>query len=259
MITVERHSFFRSAPDYHNYRFSEVAPECVHKKSMECGCTSSVDVRPDGKPHQVNQEVILSHDSHGPVSFRFSSLWLTFGDMGRDGHSYFRFSPTEHSVHVEITLPGYGYVGYFFVHLHMGQKIDTSNLMNGHSPSRVINLDAIGPTDLWMHDCNFGDEAFKTLDECAETEMWREIFSDVQNIRFHASKYLTDEITPVSVIRTLAEADSKLIDTADSVASRLWPIASELEKTELFHVGDELHRRVHKGVDPWNITNVLKS
>jgi hypothetical protein len=209
--------------DDRTLRFVEHAPADVHETDHDvCGCTRNVIERPSGKPHEVRPVIVL-HARRDPftIEFDLTSQWLTFkfdeplpavqdaahpanrkmrshfhGIKKPDPHAYFMFG--ENKLNIEIALDGYGLTDCFFAHVFIGNKVDTSTMMNGHSPSRIVDLSKIGADDVWVHDCICGPEAMRILPSIC-TNLYRTMNEDMNAMRTRIRPYALDLMGEVSV------------------------------------------------------------
>jgi hypothetical protein len=241
-VVVERYSFFQR-PGGGLARWTETSPIEAHIHHFECGCTTNAKTRPLGEPKSVQQTVTVSA---GDAALSLGTGWLTFKKAGWEDHKYFMFNPSERSMKIEIMLPGYGLVDCFFAHLYYGSSVDTSMLMNGHSPTRLDLSDVAGKH--WLHACCLGKEVKRHLSSPAETALLDAAYGLHERIQLTSARYVADLSSPVDVLREHVEADPALL--ADFLALRdlLGPIAADIRSTEIFKLTSDLDREVDRQI-----------
>lgn len=246
LVKVERNLFFK-VQGGGSLRFVEHAPASAFAEDEhhDCGCTTTVRARPAGTPSQVQQEFYIEDENASLRLIGLDGPWLTFGKFGSDDeHAYFMFNKNERSVRVEITLPDYGLTDCFFAHLYLGNAIDISRFMNGHSPSRIVDLSKIDAQQLWAHGCSFGSEAMRFFSDAAEIEKWREVLHCATEIGQRVGAYNLDRSSTVEALRARLEADNEILDHAAKLKALLTPIV-DIKSTEMFRLCSEIDREIH--------------
>ncbi len=254
MLTVEQHSFFDSPTGVQ--RFSEYWPPRPHltQDHQICNYTRQVCERPEGIPNEVDQKIILSGEEGLPWDFNLVSGWLTFrwgmpnekGQRPHDPHAYFMFGPSggNNGLRVEVVTPHIheDFLEHTFLgDLYLGNKIDTSRLINGHSPSKIVNLSSINPDDLWTHVCWFGKESFSFI--CgSEAEMWKGLIEKSRNVRAGAKLYLYGHRYSVEEIYRKIEG-RPFLQLADEIRRALQPLALNISTTKFFKICKEFQAR----------------
>lgn len=272
LVRVDRFTFYRSTSGP-TLRFVEHAPPAPEHDHEICDCTRNVSARPPGNADQVTQEVLVDGNVDGMRStFRLleGSLRFEWGPkpatdhriakLLRDGgaHANLRFGRHsngyggrgEHSVEFGCTLPGHGPslpgdgpLGYFGTTLYMGNRIDTSRFLNGHSPSRTSDVKALGPKDLWLHgyvwDADFLLERVRTMPDSEEANAWRDVFLHMQEIQLRNARYLFPEPS-VEELRTHASNDHDLLSRVCFVRETAARFIRSLRSTDLFRIDTEI-------------------
>jgi hypothetical protein len=248
-----------------NLRFTETSPVEHQEDHQICNCTKAVSARPSGTPRQVTQVVEVREqieDRHvelrasAPDALFFTFMWSVPGAKQESGFHYAEkraglppqthhayFWVTTSKIQIEIIKPGYGLTGCFFGHLFMGNKVDTSTLFNGHSPSRVVELENLSPEDIWCHDCGFGTEATELLNECPETEFWRDLLQRAGQVSQTMLPILNDHTSDIETIRHRAQAHTPFTDLAAWAIPRLNDRITNLDTSELFLRCDSVYRQ----------------
>lgn len=254
-VKVKRNSFFRQAKGA-TLRFTETSPpeEDQHDHQL-CNCTKNVCVRPDGEPEQVNQSLVIEQQMGdrrlsleiygGKIHINF--YWPDAEAREKKAHAYFWHHPNPNRFQIEIIKPGYGGTGCFFGSLCFGNDIDISRLMNGHAPSRIIDLAKIGDDEVWAHECSWGTEAMATFDPTnAETGFWMELHKDCSQLEARLADKVADVSTPVDELRAVFEEDRELLDFAQARSSQLSDILDRLDDTVLFKCCDDVYCRTRE-------------
>lgn len=263
-IEVVRYSFFR--PPGHrgrNLRFTERSPEGPCEEGRLCNCTEAVRERPVGEPYEVQQEILAKgthpnglrarHRLAGSYAPEFYFEWgdalvlassreghVTARKMpGRENHAAFIFGRQANALKVEITLPGYGLVDCFFGRLYFGPNVDTSKLMNGHSPSRIVRTSEIGPRQLWVHECRWGAEAMAVLPDSTEVDFWWNVKGRVDAI---TEGVKADPKASPDEVRRMVQSKPNLLRLVDQVNRLLGSVVRKLKSTELFRECDKIDR-----------------
>jgi hypothetical protein len=266
-VKVVRYNFFRQERGP-ILRFTEHSPACEEHDHQICNCTKNVKERPEGVPSSVNQNILLENKDNELIKsfsgitaeFSLSSLETTFrwelDEAIKDGlcedspvtkkaQAYFYFNRNEINNHISvtITLPGYGNVDCFFGHVFFGNDVDTSRLMNGHAPSRIIDLSKIKPNQIWVHDCNWGGEAVEFLKENEEFNLWWEIKNKVDNIKKMSEPFVNDKDISVDELRLRVEFNKELLTEVEAVIEKYKIILLNLKNTELFRCSDLVSKK----------------
>lgn len=260
MITLSRYSFLQN-PGQQTIRFSEYSPGHEEEDHAICNCTRSVTERPEGDPTQVSQDITFTREIDGrQAEYRLVGQGLyidaTKHEPGArrlvsfgDDRSSFHFNQPNH-LDVYIALPGYLY-GTFSAHLFLGNQIDISKLMNGHSPSRVVKLDQIGAEDLWLHKCFWGHEGIDFFDQRSdEAASWRDLIRTAQEIHRRSETLRTDLKTDVHALRAAVESDQVLCQMVYGLIDRAAVIRGTIEQMEVFGLASRLDQRTSSHKEP---------
>lgn len=259
-LSVTRYEFYRN-PEGGTLRYTESFPPEDHTDHAVCNCTRNVTDRPTTDPDQVSQsvawageigpykaEVHLNRNSlYSEVSYpQFTLRWPGNPDSeeGRkQNHAYFWWSKDR--LDVEVTGTGDSYVDCSFGRVHFGNQVDTSRLMNGHSPSRIIDLSAFRPEDVWAHECSFGWESVVHLADGPEKDRWREARQDANRIAGIVRR-LNSFVAPVSEVYKKVEQRTELAALLDE--SFLWyvKVLDGLKTTEMYRASQQAYRETHK-------------
>lgn len=255
-ISVMRDSFFGTSKG--TLRYAEHSPAMPCEEKQICNCTRSVAERPLGEPDQV-QQTIKFEEGLGDYAFELSlghlGPWFTFRWRGPEkgwnykaepewAHAYFMSGPGR--LNIEITVPGYGLTDHFFGHVFFGNRVDVSALMNGHSPSRIVDLSKVPDDQVWAHMCNWGVEAVSPFVEGEETRRWREVKKEIDEIASAAEGYNRDLPFTVDGIRLRVMDDEPLLRRV--VLARDWFVSSlrRLKDTEMWRACDEANNRTER-------------
>ena len=248
---VERYSFYEDPDSGQSLRYAEVAPPDPHEHEGQiCGCTRAVATKPTAIPHEVKQRLNFVSPM---FEFPINTGQVTFGRLGDPaGHAYFWFRlPRETSIQIEITLPGYGVNNHFFATLMKGNQCDGSRLFNGHSPSRVFDPAKVGPDALYLHGSRgWGGEAVRYFKTTPEITLWNEAFRLVAQAQERTRLLSEDCMSPVEALRLQLEQDPHLREAVLQTRELLAPVAANLRETELFKLGDEIHKVTHPDKTP---------
>lgn len=221
--TVTRHSYFRGP--HRTERHTEHAPPRPPESPHDvCCCTREVAERPPGEPTSVSQTVTFTeavgeyrmrldltatrpratpeealaayqHSNNAP---HFRVTWPRSRPPGAyswqqgDERADFHFLRPDHlQVSVSGTGDG-GDVDCASGRVLFGNEVDVSTFMNGHSPSRVVDLKVLHPDDAWTHFGMQGHEAWARLSSAREVERLR-------HLQYLARK-IQKEVTPLNVV-----------------------------------------------------------
>lgn len=255
MIKVSRHLFFKK-PGSKTLSYEESAPAPEHKCEDHdvCGCTRAVSERPEGEPESVKQSLRFDGEQDFPPyfwSFELTSPWLTLrwekdektGKVKADPHAYLTFG--RNSLHVEYVEP-YKITAdiddfsdhAFFADMYLGNDVDTSTMMNGHSPSRIVDLSKIKKDALWLHHCAWGNEAMAFM-EGAETVLWKGLFEWNDQIQRIIRPFKTDFLTPVEELRSKLERP-ELIEYVDAIRDMGCQTLRCFRKTDAFRISNTI-------------------
>jgi hypothetical protein len=226
-------------------RWIETSPPHEHDLH-ECNCTKNAKERPSGEPKTIQQTVTLSTVE---CSLYLGMNWLTFGKLGGEDHTYFRFHSRERSVRIEMTLPGppQGLVNAFFANLYHGNAIDTSCFINGHSPTS-LDLSDLGEK-YWLHACWWGQEGVRLLSDKSEMELWNKAFTLYERIRQISEPLLFDHVSSVDDVRDHLETKADLLLDFETLRDVLLPLVTDMRSSELFRLGNELDQEVERKVE----------
>ena len=259
-------------------RFVEHAPADVHETEHDiCGCTQNVAERPKGRPATVQPEIVLyARRPPFDINFDLTSLWLTlrldqplprvegasvpmrqelrdaFHGFEVIPHAYFIFS--ERKVDIEITLPGYGLTDCFFAHVFVGNRHDTTCLMNGHSQSRIVDLAKLAFDDVWVHECSVGDEVMRILPKLKPSpsmthqSFYSELVEDMSQLRDfvrpHAQAIVVGD-SPAAVLERLLK-DQRTMWLAQKHIGALCDLVLDLPKRDLYEAVLSMDRELWK-------------
>ncbi len=242
-VTVIRNHYYRTPKG--TLLYAEHSPVSIRHGKQICNCTKSVAERPSGQPNEIQQDIRVEQDlgTHRiDLHFRgLDSPWFTF--RKDDWHAY--FISGNRGLSIEIMLPGYGLTDCFFGHVYFGNKVDTNQLMNGHSPSRIVDLSVITPDQVWAHECNWGREAVAIFRESSETEKWREVKGKLDVIGIAAGAYNRDLESSVYGLRSRIETDEAFLVGVTSIRDWFVSVLLDLKTTEMFRACNEVSRRTH--------------
>lgn len=257
-ISVNRYSFYDVEGQTQTLRYAEHSPpqedHCDHEV---CGCTRTTQTKPVGvEPKHVSTSVEFKRQiantlvqaslyltEDGNVSIRLvwdrpsecpapKTMWESEKTRKQD-HATFNFT-SENSVQVIIVG---GVPDTIIGNLYFGNEVDISKLVNGHSPSKIVDLEAIHHSQVWTHACNFGCEAMKILTNIEEVAKLYWIRDDVATYRHFASLVMNSE-KDVDVLRSQFVAVPQLWKNFERITDFLYgllvpsvPVLVEEEKS----------------------------
>jgi len=238
-IKVEKVKFYKG--ENKHIRFIESTEENSCKDHFDCGCTETVKEKPITRLLSTSN-IITAFINFGKyqIEFGFDGCWTI---RWEDKHAYFWVSDTDNmyssnSIYIEIYKEGWNSVDYFFSRVFHGPHHRIDTLMNGHSPSRVINLNDISNEDLWIHECNWGKEhwlKFSDIDN-RERSKWIEFLKITKILKNCISKFRPESEYSVSEIKEILENEKGLSDILNKMTEFLISIVENLEETELFEL-----------------------
>jgi hypothetical protein len=253
-IEVIRTSFFSKPPK--TLAYEEHSPGRKCEAHSICGCTDMVTERPEGEPAEVKQQVLFKgthRGFEGTVNITGQALWSTFrwdrrpedeairvdkSDRGGQDHACFMFSPGR--VNLEIAIPGYGRVDYFFGHIYLGNKVDFSTLYNGHSPSRIVNAEKVSAETLWVHNCSWGHEAMKVFLDSREAQDWRSWFRAVEEVLAQTQHSLTEDVHGIRAALEASGVEKLVVGLQEQLATLL----RDFRQTETYRLCDEVAEKI---------------
>jgi hypothetical protein len=247
MFSVVR-SYWYQPEGLGNLRYTERAPEKPDAHAHQvCNCTRAVTEKPEGAPQSITQEVLWTREEKSLFEVQLGASWFTFrwnrkdnGSSGKwafDPHVYFMFhKDAQKSFRIEVTAADDPQVKRaFFGSVFLGNKIDVSTLMNGHSSSRIVDLSKIGEDDLWVHNCHWGSEAMLTLLDGGSEEIstWKHIIRSTISLQQQVGKYVQDTETLVEDLRQ--HLVSELVaERIEELRRLLEPLAIGIRETQLY-------------------------
>jgi len=249
-VEIERFSFFKGK-EGGTLRYSEHSPIKECKEHQICNCTKNVTTRPEGIPTSVSTHCKILHsgipgctngrDMELSLSSSFPGYKKEYSDFTvrwkEEGlerpHAYFWQAPNRFNI--EITKKGCSFDGIdcFMSKLFFGNKVDISELMNGHSPSKIIKLEVLDPKDLWVHECSWGHESMRVLPQDRETELWWGLYKAGEELRRKVDPYLSPEFS-VDDIKKMAESDRDLLTMTGEAFDSIRFILDNLPNTSLY-------------------------
>jgi hypothetical protein len=255
-VEVKRYEFFRDK-NKNNVRFASCSP---YKKCAElqvCNCTKQVSKRPKSMPEQVSTYCVMSKNFEDrKMEINFSG---SFGGFCRKEIIYYvqwndpeilkahaSFIWGKDSIYFEISKKDFGisadiFIGFMF----FGNTVDISTLLNGHSPSKIINLSNIKPKDIWFHCCSWGSEAISFIPAGKEKENWWKFYNNSQNIFNRSELYLTPEFS-VDEVRSNFEKDTFIQNIIQKNYDFIESILNNLSNTKLYEGGLEVYKKAHE-------------
>lgn len=256
MIEVNRNLYFYTKQG--TLRFSENSPvkeECDHQV---CNCTKAVKDRPDGEPNQKQQYIeLIEKDKDYTYEVGLSGqgcnftlrwpgeVWDKDHKWSSKNHAYYWFN-SNGMIQIEIIKEGYGNTDCFFAHVFRGNVVDTSKFFNGHSNSRIVDLTALEPNELWTHYCGMAQEAQCSFRECDETQEWRKVYRIQEEIAGSARTFDQDFASPVEKIRAGVEDSIQMLADARYLCKWFSWVTKNLGETEMFRCGDYCYKNSWK-------------
>lgn len=252
MIQVSRYYFYDSPTG--TLSFEESSPEKPKcEEHHVCNCTRTVNQKPKTIPASIQQGIIFEtkfnkcnlevdlSNKGCKFTFRWPDTLKDPDGFTQRNHAYFWFDDNNH-IQIERSLKGYGNVSCFFANLYFGNNIDISRFMNGHSPSRVVDLSKIDKDAIWCHECGYGGcEVYAELQK--DWLSWWQIYNLEQGSRKRIKPYCNNFEMSVSDIRAAVSADDKLLADVDDLSYYFFDVANKLQESELFRVGDYCRKK----------------
>lgn len=243
-------------------RYSEDSPLRERCEHQVCNCTKATTQKLLVPADQVQQYVeYIKNDKNYKYEVGLDSDGLKFtlrwpgvvtDDHGwtSKNHAYYWFNSNgvNNMIQIEISKQGYGSVCTFFASLYLGNQVDTGRFFNGHSNSRIVDLTKLKPDELWAHQCGFACESQCSMRECTETAEWRAVFGLQRTIQEAARTYDQDFVSSVDTIREKVEKDRWMLAKVDTLCTWFSWVTRNLEKTELFRVGDYCYMNSHEKI-----------
>lgn len=237
-IHVTRFSLYES-PDGRSLQFVDAFPENTSRGST-CSCTETVHERPALEPYHVYQG--FSIDTNDTVFHKDN--WLTFWTPGdsqhqKKGHAYF-CSAGRGKLNIEITMEGYGYANCFFAYLNLGNQVDLSTMIDGHTSSRV-DLSKINSNTLWLQDSFWGLEEIRILEDSKEIALWTEVMTAYIRIHENMNPILVDMDSSVQQLHDRLTSNDQIRADVALLREILKPFVEAVKTTELFRLVNDMH------------------
>lgn len=242
-VEVVRREFFQGSRGTLTYvESAPPAPAAAHEHQV-CNCTREVATRPVGSPFETKVSVMMKQSGR-ERDFSVTlgeSPWYTF----RWGESHAYFIAGKNELRAQISLPGQGLADYLFGHLYFGRTVDTSTMMNGHSPSRIVDLGKLAPTDVWIHGCSWGKEAVAHITDEAEKAKWWEIRLILDRTHELSVRY-EKSTEPVDRIREQVIRDEKLTGMVAYTRDWFLHVLDHLHETNFYRAADQVEKESRK-------------
>lgn len=260
MIQITRNLYYYTKQG--TLRYSEDSPPRERCEHHICNCTKQTTQKQLYPADQSQQYVeYIKNDKNYKYEVRLDSEGLKFtlrwsgvvksgyGDVSKN-HAYYWFNSNgvNNMIQIEISKQGYGSVATFFAHLYLGNQVDTGKFFNGHSNSRIVDLTKLKSDEVWAHECGFAREVQCSMRECTETAEWRTVFALQKTIQENARTYDKDFESSVETIREKVENDRLMLAKADTLCTWFSWVTRNLDKTELFRVGDYCYINSHEKI-----------
>lgn len=258
-VSAYRSSFFRN-PKGGTLRYLERSPHVHEEERAICGCTKAVSERPEGEPEQVGQGLeYTTRIGKYDVTIRlagddanFTFRWPKEGNnpasiQTTTDHAYFWYG-RPNRLNMEITGTGEGLVDCTFGVVFQGDAVDTSQLLNGHMPSKVVDLSKL-EDKLWTYAYNWGKEAMAVFPDCEETDVWNMLFSVSRAVKAFAARTLTLDRT-VDEIRQIAEDDKIVQDGLLTAIQYMAWVIDNLKETVIYKYTQEAYSEARLKDDP---------
>lgn len=257
MIKVTRSKIYHTINE--NLCFIESFPVTLQPIHV-CDCTQCINTQPVEKP--IHTQQYFTYEKSTPkynikaslLDLRLVFTWHTpntnlqkeiyaipentgWFDSNKNPNSHAYFTLNNNSIRFEITLPGYQLVDCFMGNIYFGNNIDISKLMNGHSQSKIIQLDKIDPDSIWCHSCSLGNESMKTFNNDNEETQWWNLKNDLLILKEWVDLFEFDK-RPVEELQKHLSTISEIPNIIENQILFLTHIIENLTQTELFRCGD---------------------
>lgn len=240
-VEVVRTKFFRGERG-ETLAWRESSPPEPPHEHQQCNCTKVIAEHPKWEPFEIQTAVKMKQQGRTrDFSVTLGEKpWFTF----QWGKSRAYFVSDKALIRGTIPLPGYGNSDCFFGNLFFGKNVDISTLMNGHSPSRIIDLSKLSPEDVWVHQCNFGKEALALITDLEERKKWWEARALLDRIEEISVRYEKCG-EPVNRLRERVAADERLIGMVAQVRDWFAHVLDHLQSTDYYRAADEAYKKAH--------------
>lgn len=238
---LTRYNFFQDAYGG-NLRFDECSPPQKCEEHQICNCTRVVSKRPKGKPKSFTNHIEFFEEINGQkFEFNFNcppgdqSRHFTFywkEDGVENPHAYF-WCERKNSMHIEISMKGHHEWDCVLADMFFGDKVDTSKLFHGHSPSKIVNVTTkIGKDDVWLHE-DFNEEIVEFMQPCQETSDWKK-FNKISMQLPKLFKPYNDFSPSLNAVRKQIEKDKEILNRINWAKTWASSIVDNIKETHLF-------------------------
>jgi hypothetical protein len=248
-IEVTKYEFYEGEGQHLKYIDTTKKVKCEHSG---CNCTKIVSEKPTTrlKSRQIAIDAFLKRDKYDiEINLRNGNHIFRWGDK----HAYFNmlyegdYRPhKDKGIRIEIFKEGWSSVDYFFATMFLGQHVNISTLMNGHSPSRIIDLNDFGRDDIWLHGCCWGKESVKILGDYKESDMWRRVIETSANVTDWTSLFKPEADYTIQEIKEQVLKQNNVEESINFCVDFFVNVIDNLESTDLYKLSTMIKNETKK-------------
>ena len=248
-INATKYSFYEN--DGPHLKYVETTKPQKHECDHHiCNCTKVVIEKPKTRllSRKVCVDASLTKGKYN-IEIDLSNGRYTF--KWDDKHAYFTMLYDEiykcystKGISIELYKEGWSSVDYLFSTMFLGPHVNISNLMNGHAPSRIVDLNNFRRDDIWLHGCNCGREAYYILGNYNEKENWRRTIETSANIKNWLSIFRPEAEYSVQEIKTKVENEKHFKDAVDFCVDFFIYVLDNIESTDFYKLTSRIRDEI---------------
>lgn len=249
-IEATKTSFYEGEHQHLKFIETTDTKECSH---FGCNCTKTVSEKPTTRLTSVQNSVDLylkrgKYDisiclNNGAYTFRWDDkhayFWMKYVDFYKCW--------AEKGIQISISKNEWTPEDYFQSIMFLGPHVNISTLMNGHCPSRVVDLTKIKTDDIWIHGCgDRGKESIRTLSNHDESDNWRRVIetsANISNLIVH--RFKPEAEYTVFEIKDAVSKQKNLEESINFCVDFFIKVLDNLESTELFKLTKEINEDIY--------------
>lgn len=236
-----------------NLKFIDSTNHKECESHFECCCTKIAKEKPtsrllsssisiDAYMDKLDKYKVEIDLTRGSFVFRWDDKHAYF-NMLYDGDSY--SNRKQKGINIEIYRKDWNCVDYFFAKMFLGNNIDISDFMNGHTPSHLVKLHEIKDDDIWLYDGRWTNEHMRFFDKSTtEWDNWRRSIETSANIKDSMSRFRPESEYTVQEIKHLVNSHKHLKEAVDFCVDWFTLVIEILTTTQLYKLQKEIKEAI---------------